>query len=63
MWLPEFWNCFDNVMRSIHQTGSNTGVQVQNRDYVGLDAIMVVTLQQESRKERGYGDHDPCWRV
>ena len=31
MWLSEFWNCFDNVMRSIHQTGSNTGVQVQNR--------------------------------
>jgi hypothetical protein len=31
MWIPEFWNCFDNVMRSIHQTGSNTGVQVQNR--------------------------------
>jgi hypothetical protein len=30
MWLPEFWNCFDNVMRSIHQTGSKTGGQVQN---------------------------------
>jgi hypothetical protein len=33
--------------------------QVQNRDYVGPDAVMVVTLQQESRKERSDGDHDP----
>jgi hypothetical protein len=34
--------------------------EVQNRDYVEPDAVMVVTLPQESRKERSDGDHDPC---
>jgi len=31
MSLSDCWNCFDTVMRSIHQTGSSTGVQVHDK--------------------------------